>query len=986
MNLELWHLFGAAVAYLGTLFAVAWSAERGLIPQRLVAHPVTYSLSLGVYATSWSYYGSVGLAHSGGYNFLTIYIGVTIAFLFAPTLMARVLRITRDYQLSSLADLFAFRYRGQATGFLVTLFMLIGVLPYIALQIRAVAESIRTITHEAPPEIIALVFCVTLTIFAILFGARHLTARDKHEGLVAAIAFESAVKLVAMLSVGAFAVWGVFGGFDGIDNWLADNPEALDRLYQPVIDGPWVTLLFLAFCAAFLLPRQFHMMFTENLSPNSLNTAGWLFPLYLLLLNLPIVPILWAGTALNVDTRPDFYPLGITLIDGHSWLALLTFVGGISAASAMVIVTTLALASMCLNHLLLPMSFVSSRPQTDLYRGILWGKRVMITLIIAAGYGFYRLVVHNEGLVQLGLISFVAVAQLLPGMIGLLFWTRASQVGFLAGLIGGALVWFGMLIVPLLINSEVLVEGVELSSIFVQHGSNIWTAATFWSLATNALLFVCGSLISTQTIEEVEATEACMQETLKPLSGQVTETSPTQFQRQLTQVMGAKAAKAEVVRALDELGLDMNEERPAELRLLRERIERNLSGLLGPVLAQLIVDNRLRLRHKSQTALAESIRFMESRLEDSRTQLRGAVRALDDLRRYHRDVLHELPIGVCSVAPNGEILIWNFAMRLLSGIKTRKAVGRSLEKLEEPWAKLLGEFSHSSDQHRFKEQVQIGDRHYSFNFHKAEIETSLGQIEETGGVVILVEDRTELDTLEAELSHAERLASIGRFAAGVAHEIGNPLTGIDSIAQNMQYEETRDDMLLCARDIRQQTQRIGAIVKSLLAFSHGETLGPNDYESFPLSDCLDEASRLVGLSRAGRQVDISVHCEHEICLTADRQRVLQVFVNLLSNACDASPSGNDINVRSYLDSDDVVIDVIDRGCGIPEDLQRRIFEPFFTTKKVGEGTGLGLPLVHSIIEDHDGQISIHSRVDEGTVFTVRLPREPQHSPSNARTA
>ena len=989
MTLELWELFLAALAYLAALFLVAYSAERGSIPARIVAHPLTYTLSLGVYATSWSYYGSVGLAQSGGYNFLTIYIGVTIAFIFAPTLGQRVLQITRDYQLSSLADLFAFRYRGQATGSLVTLFMLFGVMPYIALQIRAVAESIRTITQEAPPEIIALVFCITLTVFAILFGARHITPRDKHEGLVAAIAFESAVKLIALLSVGAFAVWGVFGGLDELDAWLQVRPEALDALYRPVIEGPWVTLLFLAFCAAFLLPRQFHMTFTENLAPNALGTASWVFPIYLLLLNLPIVPILWAGQHLGVTTSADFYPLGIALQHGHGALALLTFIGGISAASAMVIVTTLALGSMCLNHLVLPASLVSSHAQTDLYRWILWGKRIVIAAIIAAGYAFYRLVVRDEGLVELGLISFVAIAQLLPGLVGLLFWPRANRVGFLAGLMGGALAWFGMLIVPLLVNAKVLSEGVEVSGLLTSEGGNIWTAATFWSLAANSLLFVAGSLLGERSAEEVEAAEICTQGDLKPLSGEVTETSPTQFQRQLSEVMGAKAGKAEVVRALDELQLDLHEERPAELRRLRERIERNLSGLLGPVLAQLIVDNRLRLRHKSQVAMAESIRFMEERLEDSRTQLRGAVRALDDLRRYHRDVLHELPIGVCSVSGGGEILIWNSAVRLLCGIDSRQALGRNLARLPSPWGKLLADFAASDDLHRVKEQLRFGERLYSFNLHKAEIAASVGELQEAGGLVILVEDRTELDTLEAELSHAARLASIGRFAAGVAHEIGNPLTGIDSIVQNMQYDvqnlpdcDERHELLQAARDVRQQGQRIGTIVKSLLAFSHGETLGAHDCEPFAVSDCIDEAVRLVGLSNTGKQVQIDVSGGAGMILTADRQRILQVLVNLLSNACDASPPGGHVEVHCGRDGEYLSLQISDRGCGIPEEQRQRIFEPFFTTKKVGEGTGLGLPLAHSIIEDHDGQLTVYNRADGGTRVIVRLPLTPPQK--NAR--
>jgi len=230
MSFELGHLFFAALVYLLVLFFIAYATEQGWIPQRIARHPVTYALSLGVYATSWSFYGSVGFAQTQGFNFLSIYIGVTLAFMLAPVLLAPILRIARDYQLTSLADVLSFRYRSQTAGVLVTLFMLLGTFPYIALQILAVTESIQILTQEATPQVLALGFCVTLTLFAILFGARHISPREKHEGLVVAIAFESMIKLVALCAVGVFALFGVFGGFGGLGEWLGAHPQALEGL------------------------------------------------------------------------------------------------------------------------------------------------------------------------------------------------------------------------------------------------------------------------------------------------------------------------------------------------------------------------------------------------------------------------------------------------------------------------------------------------------------------------------------------------------------------------------------------------------------------------------------------------------------------------------------------------------------------------------------------------------------------------------------
>ena len=428
MNFEVWHLFVISVLYLGLLFIIASAAENKWLPESLVSHPLVYTLSLGVYATSWSYYGSVGLADREGYTFIAVYLGVTIAFLASPILLKPILRLIKEYQLSSLADLLAFRYHSQLAGILVTLFMLTGALPYMALQFQAVTDSLSVLTDDTQSQLLSLGFCVTITLFAILFGARHVTPREKHEGLVVAIAFESLIKLIALMLVGLYAVYGVFDGFGNFSRWVEQNPQVTEALMRPIHEGPWAMMILLSFSAAFLLPRQFHMIFVENIRSSNLNYASWAFPLFLLLLNLSIPPILWAGQLMDLSYGADLYVLGVSMQSQSTWMPVFTFIGGISAASAMIIVTTIALASMCQNHLLLPVSFFNQRDKgVDLYRFLIWSKRVLIALIIFAGYAFYLFLQIHQELTDLGLISFVAVAQLLPGIFGLLFWHRASR-------------------------------------------------------------------------------------------------------------------------------------------------------------------------------------------------------------------------------------------------------------------------------------------------------------------------------------------------------------------------------------------------------------------------------------------------------------------------------------------------------------------------------------------------------------------------------
>ena len=971
MSFELGHLFFAALIYLLVLFFIAYATEQGWIPQRVARHPVTYALSLGVYATSWTFYGSVGFAQTQGFNFLSIYVGVTLAFILAPVLLAPILRIARDYQLTSLADVLSFRYRSQTAGVLVTLFMLFGALPYIALQILAVTESIQILTQEAAPQVLALGFCVTLTLFAILFGARHISPREKHEGLVVAIAFESVIKLVALCAVGVFALFGVFGGFGGLDDWLAVNPQALEALYRPVREGPWTTLLLLSFCAAFLLPRQFHMAFAENIEERTLWSASWIFPLFLLLLNLFIPTILWAGMELRAATNADFYVLGITLGAEHRALTALAFIGGISAASAMMIVTSLALASMCLNHLLLPASYPD--PDVNLYKWLLWGRRTLIAVIIAAGYGFYLVLERNQGLVQLGLISFVAMAQFLPGVFGLLFWPRATRAGFIAGLLGGGIVWTLTLLFPLLQSSGIGGELLAMLSMPAGPERDPWSYATLSSLAVNGLLFFGVSLLAQPSDEEREAADACCRTTFTlPGGAIVAASSPGEFKERLARILGDQAASFEVDQALKDLNMDYEERGSRALRQLRERIERNLSGLMGPMLARMIVDERLQTDSGARTALADNIRFIEERMETSQMRFEGAAAELDRLRRYHQQTLRDLPLGVCALGPDREVLTWNLAMEVISGVDRGQSRGLTVDQLPSPWGRLMLSCVESGEQHLHKIETAVSGRRRWFNLHKAAIEdpTAPG---ERGGVVILVEDLTDLQNLESELTHSERLASIGRLAAGVAHEIGNPVTGIACLAQNLESETEDGETRATSQQIIDQTKRISEIVQTLVGFSHGGSFASELPQLLPLSECIREAADLVGMSHGATEVNIRIDCPTDILLTADRTRLIQVFVNLLTNACDASRPGDEVLVQARVADGNGVIEVIDDGEGMAEDLLDQVFEPFVTTKGPRHGTGLGLSVVYRIVEDHGGQIAIDSRPGHGTRVVLTFP-------------
>ncbi|MED5389166.1 MAG: ATP-binding protein [Pseudomonadota bacterium] len=975
-----------AGGYLLFLFAVAWVTERGLLPAHWVRHPLVYVLSLGVYASAWAVYGSVGYAYQYGYNFLSYFLGISGVFLLAPILLAPILRLTTTYQLSSLADLFAFRYRSRMAGAMTTVIMLIGVLPLLALQLKAVAESIQILSGTADPRDLAAGFCLMMVIFAILFGARHATAREKHEGLVMAIAMESLIKLLAFGAVALLGLYGVFDGPSSLNTWLDEHPEMLSRLYYPLQDGTWHSMIMAFFVSAVVLPHMFYMAFTENMNPRALITASWALPLMFLLMALCVPVILWAAAAGNAPTSPDYYAIGIGLITGGNG-AVLGYIAGLAGASGMLIVATLALSGMCLNHLVLPASPLHQGQ--NLYRNLLWTRRILIAAILALAYLFYRFTGTEHTLVELGVLSFVATLQFVPGLIGALFWPSGNRSGLFAGLTVGFVLWLLLLLLPITYPQWQFQPLMELLGMRYQTGASQWHHVAIASVTANALIYAIVSIVTPMSRAEKNAAEACAVDSLRrPYRWELEAKSVDDFIDALSHPLGPITATREVEMALRDLRLPRTETRPYALRRLRDQLETNLSGLLGPSVSHQLMDDHLPYLPEEEQQSSEDIQFIESRLEQYRDRLSGLAAELDGLRRFHRQTLLELPMGVISLGADREIIGWNRAMESLTGIPAEDTIGSRLADLDPPWGEFFTRFSHDDNPHQPQLALEVDNQTRWLSLHKSEV-MGAGTAEQAGGQVLVIEDITELRHMEAHLAHNERLASIGRLAAGVAHEIGNPVTAIACLTQNLDEDSDLEEQQEACEQILEQTRRITRIVESLVTFSHSGGTRLSEQVPVNLGDTVEEAISLLLLDPDHRQQPFINHCPADSWVKGDPQRLLQVFINLLGNAADASESRQPVTVRCAVRDAFLDIQVEDQGHGIPDTLRDALFEPFVTSKPPGRGTGLGLALVYSIIEEHQGTIRVESPLSDsgGTRFVVSLPlhRQDGTSPGHPET-
>ncbi|WP_438036179.1 ATP-binding protein [Sorangium sp. So ce204] len=991
-------LLFATVAWLAVLAAIALAAQRERIPRALARHPLVLALSLGVYASSWTYYGGVGFAQRHGLVFLAVYLGPTLACIATPLLWSRVLRITREQRLSSLADLFAFRFQSPAAGAVVAAFSVVASVPYIAQQFRATEQSVRVLSGPGHEEAVGAVFWALLTLFTAFFGARPAAEQGREDGLAAAVAFESAAKLAVLAAVGLVAVLGVFGGAGGLADWLGDHAAEVEALGRPVReDSGWTSMLVISFAAAFLLPRQWHMAFAGGTGDRALARAAWAFPLFLLALNLPVLPVLWAGTRLAPAEPADSYVLLVPQLLGQGWLALAAFIGGISAASAMVMVTAVALASASASHLLLPLARRTLR--RNVYARVLWLRRGLLIVILAGGWLFHRAQPHRGLLVESGIVSFVAFAQFLPGLLAALFWERATRAGFLAGLLAGIGTWTATCLAPFLPELsgldpgwlDLLREGAgQADPGATAAAMDTWSLPTFVSLAVNGATLGLVSLLRPPAEEEREAARLCTRREIGPSVERATVASSVgALEERLARLLGREAAALEVTRARIELDIPRDETRATELHALQERLHRNLSPLVGPVLARTVAEADAQAApgalggRAASGALTEELRWLERRLArgEATTTFVGAAKELDLLRRWLRSVLAQLPLGVCAVGSDGAISLVNRRLEALVGAEERDLVGAPLDRLPAPFAELFARAARAASAGEAgadEIEAHVAGRARSLRVHRAALDP-LDARAASGGVVLLVEDRTEQRALEAQLAHRDRLAQLGRLAAGVAHEVGNPLTGIACLAQNLRAESDSDEIRARAGLILGEAARIEAILRSLLDHSRtGAVPKPGEgararVGRVALAEVVAEAVRLIRLDRAAPLVRVDQACPEALVVIGDRRELVQVFVNLLANARDASEAGALIAVRGWIEAGQIVVEVEDHGSGIPEELLAAVLEPFVTTKRDPSGTGLGLPLSRSIVEDHGGTLSLRSAVGRGTTVVVRLP-------------
>jgi signal transduction histidine kinase/Na+/proline symporter len=621
-----WLIIGSTLGYALLLFAVAWWGERrSRLGRSLVNNPWVYTLSLAVYCTAWTYFGSVGRAATTGPDFLAIYIGPLLVAPLWWFVLRKIIRICKTQNITTLADFVASRYgKHSGLGALVTLVCLFAIIPYIALQLKAVSvgfsillsgESMGLESSLAEPSFyrdLTFYIAIGLTLFTILFGARHFDVTERHEGLVTAIAFESIVKLVAFLAVGAWVSWGLFGGPGDIFRQAAATPELLELFrFDPERGfGNWFYISFLSMLAVILLPRQFQMAVVENTDERHLNKAMWLFPLYLLVINLLVLPLALGGrlTFAGMGVDPDTYVLTLPLFQGEGGLALFAYIGGFSAATSMIIVSTAALSIMVSNSLVLPafleIPALNRRFQHKASRIALSSRRLGMVGVIALAYGYFRLIGEYFPLASIGMISFAGVAQLAPALLGGIFWKGGNRAGAITGLLLGFALWMYTLVVPTMVTAEllplsILTDGplgmglLRPEQFLGMQGMDPIAHGLFWSLLANAVAYCFVSLSSRPGSREQNSAEVFVD--IFKYSTFVEKSivwKGTAYQADVRHMLQTILGKEKTDRALQEFThkyrVELDERQQADAKLINYA-EKLLTGAVGGASARILV-------------------------------------------------------------------------------------------------------------------------------------------------------------------------------------------------------------------------------------------------------------------------------------------------------------------------------------------------------------------------------------------------------------
>src|ERR1700687_25626 len=1011
----------AAFGYIGFLFLVASYGDRLSPTQRGRASAFIYPLSLAIYCTSWTFFGSVGFATRTSIDFLAIYVGPILMIGLCTPLLRRVIQLAKSQNITSIADFIAARYgKSQAVAASVALIAIIGSVPYIALQLKAVASSLETILSEdqafsSIPIIgdIALIVTLAMAAFAVLFGTRQSDATEHQHGLMLAVATESIVKLVAFIAAGAFVTFWMFTPVELIERAMK-TPEAVRAItYTPSI-GNFLTMVLLSFCAIMLLPRQFHVSVVENSSDAEVGRARWLFPLYLVAINLFVIPIALAGLVTfpfgAVDS--DMYVLALPIEGNATLLSVGVFVGGLSAATAMVIVECVALSIMVSNDIIVPLVLqrgVESRAgQKDFGDFLLRVRRFAIFAIMAMAYLYYR-ALGNTQLAAIGLLSFAAIAQLAPAFFGGLFWRRATARGAMGGMLVGIAVWSYTLFLPSFLDGNT-------AGLMLLHDGPFGIAAlrpqalfgadlppllhgVLWSLSLNLLTYVVLSLArQPSSIERLQA-DLFVPNALAPMAPTFrrwrTTVTVQDIQSTVAQYLGPDRARHSFEAFADEHRTSLDLGAPADFELL-QHAEHLIASSIGAASSRLVMSLLLRKRTVSAKAALKllddshaALHFNREILQTALNHVRQGIAVFDeDLQlicsnRQFGEILglppHFVQIGI----PLREILEFMGAISPpgfgdSDALMERRLAAYTTEG-GEPYLERL------PDRHMVIEVrtnrmpggglvITFSDVTPSFEAAEA-LERSNATLEKR------VRDRTEeLTRLNSELALAKSTAedaniSKTRFLAAASHDILQPLNAARLYVTSLVERQNGGEDSRLVENIDDSLEAIEEILGALLDISRLDAGAMTTaITSFKMSDLMRSLEiEFAPIARAKGLKLTFVPCS--LPVESDRLMLRRLMQNLISNAIKYTPRGR-VLIGCRRRGQALQIGVYDTGVGIPVVKRGEIFKEFHRLEqgaRIARGLGLGLSIVERLARVLNHGIALDSNVSGGSFFSVTVP-------------
>ncbi|MEW6257150.1 MAG: NahK/ErcS family hybrid sensor histidine kinase/response regulator [Pseudomonadota bacterium] len=1014
-------VISVALAYIGFLFAVA--SFGGRVRQGAPAgapRPLIYSLSLAVYCTSWTFFGSVGLATTQGFDFLTIYLGPILVIGAATPLLMRIVQLAKAHNITSIADFLAARYgKHQGIAALVTVVAIVGSIPYISLQLKAVSSSLLAVMGHMgkdPLQIsigadLALFVAFAMAAFAVLFGTRHTDATEHQEGLMLAVATESIVKLVTFLAVGFFVTFLLFDGFGPLLE-AAQQTGVLKPFERGISLENWVTMTLLSAGAFILLPRQFHVAVVENRGEAEIRRARWLFPLYLVLINLFVVPVALAGMVLfplqTVDR--DVFVLAVPLVAGAEHLALLAFVGGLSAATAMVIVETVALSIMISNDLVMPVILRRRAARGENFQGphdmagvLLFVRRAAIFLILFLTYLYYR-TTGDVQLAQIGLLSFAAIAQVGPAFAAGLIWRRATARGAIAGILAGTLVWAYTLLVPTLADAGLvpsyIVEQGPFGLAFLRPGHLLGISASplahgvAWSLGLNTLLLVVVSLLTRPSgIEQVQAGLFIPATTAAPLPTFRRWRSSVSVEELITTVaryLGEQRTRSAFEAFAADRGLRLDPRHEADAQLVRYA-EHLLASAIGAASSRLVLSLLLRKRTVSTKA---------------------ALRLLDDASaaiQYNRELLQtaidHVGQGIAVFDRELHLVCWNRQFGEMLDLPPEcYAVGVPLEEVlagaqaapEDgpiPVEARLARYAHGGPgcQERLRhasatiearsDPLPDGGIVVTFTDISASVNAEMALERANETLERRVRERTdELERLNRALERARAVAdeanvSKTRFLAAASHDILQPLNAARLYVTSLVERTPSGDEARLATNIDSSLEAVEEILSALLDISRLDSgaMRP-EIAPFRIKDVLGQLETEFSPLAAEKKLTLTfVPCS--LAVRTDRRLLRRLLQNLISNAIKYTPSGR-VLVGCRRRRGKLRVEVLDTGMGIPRSKQKVVFQEFQRLDqgaREARGLGLGLSIVERISRVLEHPVGVHSVPGRGSRFTVELP-------------